>query len=89
MEEADSNRAKVTEPFPAGQNGGSPARRHPGAEPGYGPAAGAWGAGASARITLFHVSRLSGAACRASALLCRSVSCRFVSLYSCIMLGSS
>ena len=38
VEEADSNRAKVTEPFPAGQNGGSPARRHPGAEPGYGPA---------------------------------------------------
>ena len=30
VEEADSNRAKVTEPFPAGQNGGSPARRHPG-----------------------------------------------------------
>ena len=51
VEEADSNRAKVTEPFPAGQNGGSPARRHPGAEPGYGPAAGAWGAGASGSLS--------------------------------------
>lgn len=29
VEEVDSNRAKVTEPFPAGQDGGSPARRHP------------------------------------------------------------
>lgn len=46
-----SNRARVTEPFPAGQDGGSLARRHPEAGPGCGPAAGGVGREASGSLS--------------------------------------
>ena len=51
MEEADSNRAKVTEPFPAGQNAGSPTRRHPGGRTRLRTRGGGVGAGASGSLS--------------------------------------